>query len=173
MRLIRSSWKWFLEALFPPKCLICRCEGSYLCEKHDTFQPAPPSEADFNFVDRIFSATHYFSSPAQQCIEFFKFRGFKEIGEIMAREMLQKAPSHFFKDATLVPIPLHWTREFWRGFNQSSVLAQEIAIYTSTPISKNLKRIRRTAQQARLSKPERLKNLKNAFVWTGILFRKK
>ncbi|MCF7905670.1 ComF family protein [Candidatus Gracilibacteria bacterium] len=78
-----------------------------------------------------------------------------------------KTPTSFFKKTVLVPIPLHWTRKFARGFNQSELMAQTIAKYASLLVSTNLKRIRRTPQQARLSKKEREGNIQHAFVWKG------
>lgn len=161
-------WKWFIEALFPKKCLICRKEGDYLCTKHKTFQPAPPNQVRFHYLDKCTAGTKYFSSPSDKMVDFFKFKGFKDLSEIMAKEMIKELSPQLLKEAVFLPIPLHWTRFLWRGFNQSKVLL--LAIKKQHPtlqICYDLKRVKRTNQQARLSKKHRAKNLKEAFCWKG------
>lgn len=162
--------QWFFEALFPSKCLICKKEGSFLCKKHNLFVSASENEVTFKYLDEILAATKYYSTPSRQIIDFFKFRGFKELGKIMAEEIQKECIKNkeFFKGAILVPVPLHWTRKFWRGFNQAHVLALEIQKNNpSVFISTDLKRKKRTSQQSKMSKKERMKNLKDAFFWFG------
>jgi len=160
-----------MEACFPSRCLVCRVEGKYFCEKHKEFSVAPFDKANLKFLDRVFAAVAYYDLNSKKAIEYFKFHGFKDLAEIMVMEILKNAPSGFFDNTILVPIPLHWTRKIWRGFNQADVLTEEIAkLVPSVHICRNLKRVRRTRQQARLSKRERLKNLKGAFVWDGERF---
>jgi len=164
---LKNAWEWFLEALFPPRCLVCRREGAYLCEKHNRFLPAPPSEAEFHFLDDIHAATKYFSSPSEQCVEFFKFKGGRHLGKIFATEMVKTTPRKLLEGGVLVPIPLHWTRKFWRGFNQAEVLAREISRMTGLPLSTNLQRQKYTRQQARLSRSDRSRNIHGIFRWRG------
>jgi ComF family protein len=63
----------------------------------------------------------------------------------------------------IVPLPLHWTRYAWRGFNQAEIIAQTIADYHHKPSFHLLKRKQRTLFQASLRASERAKNVKNAF----------
>ncbi len=165
MSFLRKIGKWFCEALFPPRCIICQCEGNFLCAEHSHFEAPPANEAEFQWLDGIWAATKYFSTPVEEVVEFFKFRGLKDLAPLMAEQISKNIPASVWTNATLVPIPLHWTRKFWRGFNQSELLAREIALQTKRPISMGLQRIRKTKQQAKLSKAERQQNLKNAFVW--------
>jgi ComF family protein len=69
----------------------------------------------------------------------------------------------------LVPVPLHRRREFRRGFNQAGLICRELTRQTSVPTLKLLKRRRYTTTQTRLTRGERLKNLKGAFVVSGNL----
>ncbi len=165
MNPFERAWEWFLEALFPPRCLVCRREGGYLCEKHNQFTPAPRNEAEFRFLDEIHASVQYFSSPAEECIEFFKFQGGRHMGKILAREMMKSIPKKLLGGGVLVPIPLHWTRKFWRGFNQAEVLAREISRMTGLPLSTNLRRPKYTRQQARLSRKDRSQNILEIFCW--------
>jgi len=162
-----QAWNWFLRAMFPAKCLICRREGKFLCTKHHKFKPAPPSRAVFQYVDEIFAAVAYDDLVCKKLVESFKFRGISDIAEIMATEIVYRNKK-FLENSILVPVPLHWTRKIWRGFNQAEVLAQKIAEKIDSAESREiLKRIEKTQQQARLSKKERIKNTENAFVFVG------
>ncbi len=64
----------------------------------------------------------------------------------------------------LVPVPLHPRRERERTFNQATVLARLLARRTALPVWPALRRTRFTATQAALTRPERLANLRGAFV---------
>jgi len=62
-----------------------------------------------------------------------------------------------------VPVPLHWTRRFVRGYNHSHVLIRKLR-HTTAKISTDLVRIRRTkAQPAMASPAARKKNVAGAF----------
>ena len=63
----------------------------------------------------------------------------------------------------VVPVPLHWTRRFGRGYNQSALLGRALARALYLPYATCLRRIRRTPQQTRLSAAQRRTNLLNAF----------
>lgn len=63
----------------------------------------------------------------------------------------------------IVPIPLHWCRYAWRGFNQSHVMAEVIAKYRGLSVSPILTRHRPTLFQAELCRKDREKNVKNVF----------
>lgn len=63
----------------------------------------------------------------------------------------------------LVPLPLHWTRTFRRGFNQCALLAAAVAAQTGLPVMPLLTRRRRTRSQVGLSRRERQQNTSGAF----------
>ncbi len=171
---LQKGWEWFLEALFPPKCLICRREGKFLCAKHYKFKPAPPSRTKFQYVDEIFAAVAYDDLVCKKLVEAFKFRGISDLAEIMANEIVYRNKK-FLENSILVPVPLHWTRKIWRGFNQAEILAKKIAEKVDSAEfrcvpqggGEILKRSKKTRQQAKLSKKERIKNTENAFVFVG------
>lgn len=64
----------------------------------------------------------------------------------------------------VMPVPLHKERLKQRGFNQSLLLAREVAGALGLSVDyKSLKRIRPTAPQAELKSDERRKNVRGAF----------
>ena len=67
-----------------------------------------------------------------------------------------------------IPVPLSTTRYRERGFNQAIELGRIIEKSLNVPMNTRLlERIRHTPEQAGLSRRERRKNLRNAFVVTG------
>jgi ComF family protein len=67
----------------------------------------------------------------------------------------------------IVPVPRHAARLRERGFNQSALLAQQLATHLKLPVSMQLVRVRLTTQQANLGRAERHANLRDAFAWQG------
>lgn len=61
----------------------------------------------------------------------------------------------------IVPIPIHWRRRAWRGFNQAEALASKLPKDLLQPNA--LHRVRATPPQARLNREQRTKNLIGAF----------
>jgi ComF family protein len=68
----------------------------------------------------------------------------------------------------ILPVPLHPGRLKERGFNQSGLLAAGLARRLRAPVSFDvIERKSRTQPQTRLTRRERLKNLKGAFELSG------
>ncbi len=64
----------------------------------------------------------------------------------------------------LVPVPLHWRRQWTRRFNQSAMLAAAVSAISGVPVAAAaLKRVKATAQQVGLSRSERAANVQGAF----------
>lgn len=73
--------------------------------------------------------------------------------------------SPLFDDADLVvPVPLHWTRRWKRGYNQAEIIAGEIASSLGIPMeTRLLYRRRRTRSQTRQGRADRIRNASGAF----------
>jgi ComF family protein len=68
----------------------------------------------------------------------------------------------------VVPIPLHWTRYAWRGFNQAQEIAHVMSKKKNVPMVCALKRIKKTAFQSTLVANMRVENLKEAFAFNNV-----
>jgi ComF family protein len=68
----------------------------------------------------------------------------------------------------VVPVPLHWRKEYQRGFNQ----ARELAKFLGPPLREPLVRERSTLPQVELAARERHANVRGAFGLRHSLFRK-
>jgi ComF family protein len=63
----------------------------------------------------------------------------------------------------IVPVPLHWRKQWDRGFNQSELLARHIAGTRGAPMVRALRRKRFTDTQAGLASAGRRRNVSGAF----------
>lgn len=83
-------------------------------------------------------------------------------GVLLGRQI---AGAPHFADVDLVlPVPLHWTRRWSRGYNQAEVLARAIADVLGVPCRADLLvRARRTRTQTHLSVEEKARNVASAF----------
>ena len=75
--------------------------------------------------------------------------------------------SGFPRDAVLVPVPLHWTRHFSRGFNQSDLLARALSSIVGHTVMPLLRRTRPTGHQAWRSGAERRAAMRTVFRCTS------
>ena len=64
----------------------------------------------------------------------------------------------------IVPVPLHPSKQRYRGFNQAELLAEALGEETGIPVRLLLKKQKKTKDQKSLSKNQRIKNVKDAFV---------
>lgn len=83
-------------------------------------------------------------------------------GQLLGARLIESAE---FADAdTLVPVPLHWSRKWKRGYNQAEILASGVALKMGIPVRTDmLRRIRRTATQTRLGTDDKRANVAGAF----------
>lgn len=81
---------------------------------------------------------------------------------MLAEEM---ADSELYSDVdTVIPVPLHWTRRWSRGYNQAAEIGKVIARRLGATLRLDiLKRSRRTKTQTRLSIEGKRSNVEGAF----------
>ena len=105
-----------------------------------------------------------FRGPARELIHRFKYQGHTYLAPVLGARMAANWRQYgdCVPDA-LVPVPLHWTRQIRRGFNQAELLAQHMCHGLQIPVKCLLSRRRRTAQQAMLDFSERQANMRDVF----------
>ena len=102
-------------------------------------------------------------SKITRCI---KYHGRLEVGRHFGRLLGERlAGCSLFADVdAVVPVPLHWTRRWKRGYNQAEVIAGAVALRLGVPLRCNmLRRSRRTGTQTKLGIDEKKKNVSGAF----------
>ncbi len=192
----QSSRDFLLDLIFPITCINCKQSKNYLCSKckekiiiNKNF--SCPNCKKLNKLGNYCSScqtkyklnglwisSNYHDKILADLIKKFKYSFNKNLAPILCNVMISfleqnnlQEKSKLFKNLEnliIVPVPLHKTRQRFRGFNQSEELAKLVAKVLNIKLnSNNLKRHRATKAQAKLSREQRLVNLKDAFVWTG------
>jgi ComF family protein len=98
----------------------------------------------------------------RRLIHLFKYSGVAQLARPLSRMLLSAVPRSARFDA-IVPMPLHWTRRWRRGFNQAELIARELARSLGVPVVKALARSRATAPQAGLTRAQRRSNVSGSF----------
>ncbi len=178
-----------LDFALPPLCPSCReplGEGVGLCascwSKLSLIEPPYCARLGIPFVydpgagllsmeaianppayDRARAAVRY-DDIARTLVHEFKYGDRLDLAPMMGRWMA-RAGRELLADAhALVPVPLHWRRQWARRFNQSAALAGAISAICDVPVAHGgLKRVRATPQQVGLSKTERADNVQGVF----------
>jgi ComF family protein len=100
---------------------------------------------------------------ARNAIHSFKYRHRRTLALPLARLVERELQRRPLQLDILVPVPLHPRRLAERGYNQSALLAEELAGLLATPAVELLERRRETAAQAGLRAGARRTNVKDAF----------
>ncbi|MBZ5593983.1 MAG: ComF family protein [Acidobacteriia bacterium] len=98
----------------------------------------------------------------RELIHLFKYRRMKPLARTLSIYLMSALPRDQRFDV-VVPMPLHWRRQWRRGFNQSELLASRIARSCGIPLKNAVRRIRSTETQAGLSNAKRRENVAGAF----------
>jgi len=179
-------WKTFINAMLPAHCILCGlfCGKGRLCQPCSADLPrvlSPCRRCALPGVssqvmwcggclarpppwDGAFAALIY-DYPVDQLVQRFKFQRNLVCGQALADEMLampglETAPRPDF----LLPVPLHYSRRFARGFNQAEFLARALGKHMRIPVCVDrMRRTRRTAAQSGLDKKARQRNIRGAF----------
>ncbi|WP_432821889.1 ComF family protein [Trichloromonas sp.] len=157
-----------LPELSSPRCSRCALpfvsEGGsdHLCEPC-LRQPPPFSQVE---------AVGNYEGLLRDAVHRFKYRGTVQLDRPLATllaERMEQAETPFRPDL-IVPVPLHLGRLRQRGYNQSLLLARQLAKRWRVPVApRQLVRNRPTPPQQGLSLSVRQQNLRGAFAMTAPL----
>lgn len=117
-------------------------------------------ESLVNF-DTAYSFGSY-EGPLRKLIHLFKYAKVESLAEPLSRFVIRALPLDQNFDSVLA-MPMHWRKQWERGFNQAELLARPVAKRYGLKLSHNLRRERYTRAQAGLSELERQENLKGSF----------
>lgn len=83
-------------------------------------------------------------------------------GRMLGKEV---ASAQWLRDVdAVIPVPLHWTRKWTRGYNQAEVIARAVAKEIGVPLRDDiLKRTRRTKTQTKVGVTDKEANVRDAF----------
>jgi ComF family protein len=185
---LRSALGLLVDVALPQLCAICRepVEGPGLCpacwSKLSFIAPPYCARLGIPFpfdggpgllsLEAIADPPAYQRARAAVCyddvagklVHALKYGDRLDLAPLMARWMANAGRELIAEADALVPVPLHWRRQWARRFNQSALLAELIAADGRRLVAHGaLKRVKATPQQVGLGKSERAQNVQGAF----------
>ncbi|PLW84224.1 hypothetical protein CWI75_02455 [Kineobactrum sediminis] len=194
--MVNTQAHQLLESVFPQYCVLCQlrshdplplcvdCSRQFQLNEHCcrrcalplAWEPGNSGEAPLCGpcqsqpppFDRVVAPLIYEDHIAH-LIQRWKFQRQRRLTPLLASLWLGHAVLAQPLDRDLLlPVPLHWRRQLWRGFNQAALLGhalqKQAPNLAATPLRANgLRRIRATPAQAGLNARERSRNLTAAF----------
>lgn len=112
--------------------------------------------------DAVYSYGEY-SGTLQKLVHLFKYDKIETLAVPFGELLTLALPRDEQFDA-VVPVPLHWRRQWSRGFNQADLLARQIGRRRGVPVRRALKRRKFTSTQTGLTGAQRRANMASAFV---------
>lgn len=181
---------WFfvlLSLLFPFECINCKKEGEVLCQ--DCLSLIPlwannqcPGCGYFSsllrpgefcslckkslFLDGLIVAGLYQNPLLKKAISLLKYQPFvKELASPLASLIISQIQlsNNNFENFVLTWIPLSPKKKRERGFNQTEEIAKKLNQYLHLPCLALLEKQKATRPQMKLSREQRIKNIRGAF----------
>jgi ComF family protein len=155
------------DAAMPNACVFCGaprqpCEVPLCAACHDELPWVRSAPAR----SRLHAPLVY-AFPVDAAIKALKFRRRLEYAPALGALLVEAAEALESGVDGILPVPLHWRRQAWRGFNQAAELCRPLARHLGAPLVRNVVRRRATAYQSGLSAAERRRNLRGAFAVRG------
>ena len=183
------SWLKNIQfALLPGRCVLCRansdrqldlcapCQAMLTRSWPQCHHCGLPTPGDTEFCGACVNQSFYFrhcialavyQHPLDKLIQNFKYQRQMAVGKVLAELLSQRLLQHYQRQQPpdiVVPVPLHWRRQWRRGFNQAHFLADSLAHHLHIPLQSDcLARQQPTSPQQGMHRNERLRNLRHAF----------
>ncbi len=158
-----------VDGLLPPRCHHCNAPSSrnpwapFLCARC-----AAALRPCYQHLD--LGGGHpgrgllVYAGPSRSLVRALKFHGYVPIGRYFGRAMIPLLESFPAGPVTVVPMPLHWRRQWARGHNQAQAIAGGLAhAWPRARLRRLLRRTRPTAPQVGRGAVAREHNMRNAF----------
>lgn len=150
-----------LDLIFPKNCLECKVSGKYICSS--CLKKVRKNGWNSNWVYSVWK----YQGVIRKAILALKYKYSTDIAEELATHLSRvlKRGNIDLDEACLVPIPLHWYRYNFRGFNQSEEVGKLVAKKMGWNFVPDLLiRKKHTTPQAQLTGSARRQNLRGAFL---------
>ncbi len=191
MRGQEHPWEALLEAVYPPRCVVCSAALASLhpsvCARHEIPTPQPGCPRCARPISEHLScaalcpacrerpgrirrtvALGGYAPPSslRDWVLQLKHGGRGDLAAPLGRalaERLRQEPEEWRNGAVLVPVPLHPLRRLERGHDQAQLLAQAVGEGASLPVLRALRRARYAPPQGALGSRSRQANVRLGF----------
>jgi len=191
---MRSMLQGLLHLVYPGACHVCDvplppgsllfcepCRKALTVDRHDQCPHCAGSVGPFARVADGCSHCRGISFPFDKVIRLGPYEKEHPLRDVILRmkhasgEGLAEVVGELWAESAetrlralgadlVVPVPLHWRRRWWRGYNQSEALARPLAARLGLPFRPSwLRRVRHTPEQKGQSVGAKRENVRDAF----------
>lgn len=171
--MVKTMLAGLADFVFPPECPGCgwRTGSRFLCRRclatlRDAADPVVTARRPERTAWPVALWLFEEDQPIQRVMHQLKYGNRPwvgiEIGRMLGGKLVRRLSA---RPDLVIPVPLHETRRFDRGYNQSEWIARGLGkIVGAEPAAEALRRIRPTRSQTSLAREERTANVEAAFV---------
>lgn len=119
-----------LKLIFPPKCGICEKIGDYLCTNcSEKLKKYEINNEDLRKINKNMCFAFKYENLIRELLINYKFNDKSYLYKFFAKAILNNKKVYKFIKSydIIIPVPLHKKRKIERGYNQSELVAREIA----------------------------------------------
>ena len=187
-------WHAAIDLFYPPRCVLCEKtltgEEKHICgecyhslplikgprcpkcsrpirTRNGEDQLCGICRIQPNRKIKITVAASEYQGLMKRLIHLYKYERQQFLADLFARIIAEQTAKTGIAENIdlLVPIPLHWTRKRWRGFNQAREICRGISPLINIPVipESAFRRVRKTTPQVQLNVASRTSNIHNAF----------
>lgn len=187
---LRPAGNYILRLLYPPRCPVCDAlmgiKEYGCCQRCSDILPwvsgakcmkcgRQLGDSRREYCDDCRKVRHFFDEGAavftyagriRDSVYRMKFQNRRDYIPFFAGTMVQVLAGHLvqWRPEVILPVPMHIHKRRRRGYNQSELLAEEVARLTGIPLKKDVLRcVRLTKDQKKLDRCARRKNLHGSF----------
>jgi ComF family protein len=178
MKMICNFFKAIELFVFPKACLVC--EAAIYSNEWDCCakcldklpiiseeqRPMLLQNIDHYLLNGLY-AYLWFNKKGmtQEILHQFKYRGQLTIGKQLTKAFVLRNLHHWENQFDyIIPIPMHPLKQWFRGYNQAHIIAEEISLELHVPIKNNVLIKKHTLTvQAKLNKIQRELHNKNRY----------
>ena len=180
----RRGWQELADMVWPRRCGVCGgfldTEERYVCAECLKDMPltyfwswrANPAEQILwarTYLEGVVSLFYYSrDNDYKELLHAVKYGGNVATGRWLGRILGEKMREAAYPlPDVIVPVPLHWRRQWKRGYNQAEVIARGISEGLSGDIpvlTGILRRVRYSTSQTRMSVGSKWENVSGSFV---------
>lgn len=180
---LASAGQWLTDLFFPLSCVGCASFGRSLCLKcvqslkNSRFDFCPGCGSIFTgglFCEKcreisalagLFVLSDFHNQVARKVVHAIKYDFhvslIDELGDLIKSKLMHH--QYWRSDMILMPVPLHRRRQWWRGFNQSALIAQKISAVMGNKTMSFLRRKVNNKPQVELKADGRKNNVVGVF----------
>lgn len=171
---IKFMFEKFLNLIFPNVCGFCnKINNNSLCKscelnlsKYEINCIKDYTNTKQKYFDYLYCALKYENTVREKIIKY-KFNENSYLYKTFAKIIIKNEKIYRFLKLydIIIPVPMHKNKKAVRGYNQSELIAKEIARNMELEFDKNiLIKEKNTNVQSTLTKIKRAENVKNAFL---------